>query len=267
MVSNRETMMPYVHRQSAARLLSIAPMAAIVAAFVLVLSLIVKAQTPAPPTDEELASDLNRPGAAFHATVGSVTPSFETLKRGREIAQNGGKAGVSAACTTCHGFRGEGNDAMGSARLAGLPAWYFSKQIKDYASGMRKNVTMAPIAAGLTDDEATDVAAYYAVLPAPELVASTVDNRTWYGARLANSGDAEKAIPACVNCHGPSGTGLSPSVPYLAGQHSRYLARQLRDWREGSRANDNERVMHAVAEKMTDKDVRAVTEFYQNLAH
>jgi cytochrome c553 len=259
-------MMPYDHRQGVARLLSIAAMTAIAAAFVFVLSLIVKAQTPTPPTDEELASNLNRPGAAFHATAGSVTPSLETLKRGREIAQNGGRARASAACTTCHGFRGEGNDAMGSARLAGLPASYFLKQIKDYASRKRNDVTMAPIAAALTDDEASDLASYYAVLPAPKLVASTADNHTSYGAKLANSGDAEKAIPACVNCHGPYGTGLSPSVPYLAGQHSHYLARQLRDWLKGSRANDDERVMHVVAEKLTDEDVWAVTKFYQNSA-
>jgi cytochrome c553 len=44
--------------------------------------------------------------------------------------------------------------------------------------------------------------------------------------------------------------GLSPSVPYLAGQHARYLADQLRDWLEGSRG-----VMHAVAQKMTDEDI------------
>jgi cytochrome c553 len=255
--------MHHNRKHRAARLIAIAATAA---ALLFVLSIVVKAQTATAPSDEELASGLTRAGGVFHATAGDVPPPLDTLKHGREIALSGGKGAASAACASCHGVRGEGNDALGAARLTGLPAWYLKKQMKDYATGARKSAIMAPIAAALPDSEANDLASYYAVLAAPLLAPAAAGGGTSYGARLASFGNADKAIPACVNCHGPLATGLSPSVPYLAGQNASYLADQLRDWLEGSRANDEGGVMHSVAQKMTDEDIRAVTEYYQNSA-
>jgi len=113
--------MPHNRKHRAVRLLAIA---ATTAALLFVLSVIVKAQTATAPTDEELISGLTRAGSVFHATTGDAPPTLDTLKHGREIALSGGKGAASAACASCHGVRGEGNDALGAARLAGLPGWY-----------------------------------------------------------------------------------------------------------------------------------------------
>jgi cytochrome c553 len=40
---------------------------------------------------------------------------------------------------------------------------------------------------------------------------------------------------ACQSCHGPNGNSPSPDFPMLAGQTSRYLYVQLRDFKEGRR--------------------------------
>ncbi len=227
--------MHHNRKHRAGRLLAIAATAA---ALLFVLSILVRAQAVTAPTDEELASGLTRAGGLFHATAGDTPPTLGNLQHGRDIAQSGGKGAASAACASCHGARGEGNDGLGAPRLAGLPAWYLLKQMRDYAAGARKSEIMQPIAAALPDNEASDLASYYAVLAAPVLAPSATDDGKSYGARLASVGNADKAIPACVNCHGPLGTGLTPSVPYLAGQHAGYLEHQLRDWLAGSRAND-----------------------------
>ena len=56
------------------------------------------------------------------------------------------------------------------------------------------------------------------------------------------SAKAQEAVPAkaaaCVACHGPGGTQpLQPDYPRLAGQTSRYLYLQMRDFQEGRRDN------------------------------
>jgi cytochrome c553 len=51
----------------------------------------------------------------------------------------------------------------------------------------------------------------------------------------------------------------------LAGQHSGYIAAQLKSFREGARANDPNGVMRAVASKMSEHDMRAVAEYAAGL--
>ncbi|MEO5698166.1 MAG: c-type cytochrome [Burkholderiaceae bacterium] len=52
---------------------------------------------------------------------------------------------------------------------------------------------------------------------------------------------AEAAAPAkaavCAACHGPGGTSSQPAYPHLAGQGSRYLYLQLKDFQEGRRSD------------------------------
>jgi cytochrome c553 len=45
-----------------------------------------------------------------------------------------------------------------------------------------------------------------------------------------------KKAEACVACHGPNGNSTQPQFPILAGQTARYLYLQLKDFKEGRRA-------------------------------
>ena len=47
---------------------------------------------------------------------------------------------------------------------------------------------------------------------------------------------ASKAV-LCAGCHGLDGNGVNALWPKLAGQHEAYLAKQLRDFRDGRRSN------------------------------
>lgn len=71
-------------------------------------------------------------------------------------------------CAACHGFEGEGNEALRGPSLLGQHGWYLVRQIQGYQSGLRGTHpddvygrTMAPMAATLPDEQAIrDVVAY-----------------------------------------------------------------------------------------------------------
>jgi len=65
-------------------------------------------------------------------------------------------------CAGCHGPTGAGNDALGYPRLAGRGAAYVAAQLHAFKSGGRKSATMEAMAAGLTDTDIDNLAAYIA---------------------------------------------------------------------------------------------------------
>ncbi|MEJ2513870.1 MAG: cytochrome c [Gammaproteobacteria bacterium] len=83
------------------------------------------------------------------------------------VAQASGNAALgktkSAPCAACHGADGKGT-APNFPVLAGQHASYLAHSLKEYRSGARKNAVMAPQAAGLSDADIADLAAYYASL-------------------------------------------------------------------------------------------------------
>ncbi|MGR3511991.1 MAG: c-type cytochrome [Paracoccaceae bacterium] len=216
------------------------------------------------PGIEALEARLEDDRAMYNARVEAEVDD-DLLELGRLVAMGGSDAGGSGmACIACHGVQGQGDGSGAFPRLASLPGWYMYKQLKDYASGSRPNDVMSGVALRLTEREMEAVSAYYAAIQAPfPPVVGHVDGATLqWGGQLGAVGSAERGIPACVNCHGPSGTGNPPSVPYLAGQYANYMTYQLQLWKEGVRDNDIGNVMSSIASKMTEEDMRAVSEYY-----
>ncbi len=221
-----------------------------------------RAETPGINT---LETRLDDERTLFNATLGQREDDDDILELGRLVAMGGAENGGSGmACVTCHGGAGQGDGAGVFPRLTGLPGWYSYKQLQDYASGARPNEVMSGIAQRLTDREREAVAAYYAAVEAPVIgpTAPADQELLQWGGQLAAVGNAEKGIPACVNCHGAQGTGDPPSVPYLAGQYANYMAYQLELWKAGQRDNDAMNVMSSIASKMTTEDMRAVSEYF-----
>lgn len=69
----------------------------------------------------------------------------------------------SQMCAVCHGAQGIAT-APDAPHLAGQPAIYVSSQLQAYRSGTRKHEVMAVMARGLTDDDISNLAAWYASL-------------------------------------------------------------------------------------------------------
>ena len=86
------------------------------------------------------------------------------------------------------------------------------------------------------------------------------------GAKLYAGGDKERGVAACMACHGPNGAGNGAAkFPSLSGQHAEYVKKQLKDFRDGNRSNDMNKMMRAVAGKMTDAQIEAVAEYISGL--
>lgn len=173
-----------------------------------------------------------------------------------------GKA-AAAVCVACHQADGGGMAPAGAdpwPALAGLDAGYIIKQLNDFNSGARKNVSMQPFAQMLNEQQVTDVAAYYESLPVPTRTAPQVDPELLaHGEKLALQGDWDRYIVRCVACHGPGNAGVGSDFPRLAGQLPEYLRQQLEAYRDGARSNDPQDLMGSIARRMSDRDIEAVS--------
>lgn len=186
---------------------------------------------------------------------------------GATLANQGNGRGAMP-CVTCHGVDGNGQEAAGFPRLAGLNAVYLRHQLDSYAENTRSHPIMTPIASALNEVERQVLADYYSTLPVLGAVKalspiilpeSEQDN---LGAWLALRGRWEKQVPACVQCHGPQGIGVGTHFPPLAGQSAKYLADQLYAWQKGVRHNDALGLMKHIAEALTDDDIQAVSAWF-----
>ena len=171
---------------------------------------------------------------------------------------------AAAVCVACHQADGSGMAVPGSEpwpALAGMDAGYLEKQLADFKSGARTSVSMQPFAQMLSETQKKDVAAYYASLPsvAPKAVATDDAALLQHGEKLALRGDWDRYIVNCVSCHGPGNAGIGSDFPSLAGQLPEYLQVQLQAYRDGSRSNDPLDLMGAIARRMDDRDIAAVS--------
>ena len=192
----------------------------------------------------------------------------------------------AATCAGCHGE--DGNSAMPSfPKLAGQHQGYLVKQLQAFKSGARTSPMMAPLATGLDEQSMEEIAAYYSankisVNPAPSLAdndddddapakspeqkKADLDNLIAKGDDLYRNGNLKKEISACVACHGPYAEGNKPaSYPLLHSQHADYVIKTLSDFKSGARTKNNENVMHMIASKMSDADIKAVAYYISTL--
>jgi cytochrome c553 len=186
------------------------------------------------------------------------------MARGAVIAAQGTVTGAPP-CAQCHAFNGVSDASGAFPRVAGQSAYYLAEQLRDFASGVRSNALMTPIAKALTADDIADVAAYFAGLDAPFLPLRKPDEAlVKAGERLAKVGNESRRIQACDNCHGPDGAGEPPALPYLAGQYALYIALELRMWQRGYRKNSPDE-MAVVARALDDREIAAVAAYYQQV--
>ncbi|OOY83912.1 cytochrome c4, partial [Solemya velum gill symbiont] len=148
--------------------------------------------------------------------------------------------------------------------LAGQHADYIAKQLADFKAGVRTDPMMAPMVAALSEEDMADIAAYFESQTAKGGEADPVLVEA--GKAMYVSGNASTGVAACAACHGPTGSGNpAAKFPSLQGQHAKYTAKQLRDFRSGARGNDAGKMMQDVAASMTDAEIEAVASYVQGL--
>jgi cytochrome c553 len=78
------------------------------------------------------------------------------------------------------------------------------------------------------------------------------------GEALYNSGDATRGVVACITCHGPKGQSAIATWPKLSAQHAAYTAKQLKNFKEGTRANA---IMMGMSMPLNDQDMANISAF------
>ncbi len=168
---------------------------------------------------------------------------------------------VNTVCAACHAP--DGNSAITlNPKLAGQHPEYLLKQLTEFKSGKRANAVMSGMAAGLSEQEMKDLAAYFSAKKLT-LGQAASNGKGSLGEKIYRAGNAATGVPACASCHGPNGAGLPKQFPRLHGQHADYTLAQMKAFRTGERANAP--MMMAISAKMTDAEMAAVSDYIQGL--
>ena len=135
---------------------------------------------------------------------------------------------------------------------------------KNFKDGDRVNAQMTSMVASLNEQDMNDLAIYFENqknnqgFAKPDLVN--------LGQKIYRAGDSETGIAACMACHGPAGSGNPAAMyPSLRGQHAEYTIMQLKMFKTQERNNDSNAVMRSIANRMTDTQIKAVSEYIQGL--
>lgn len=165
------------------------------------------------------------------------------------------------ACTACHGKQGRAAPDGYYPRLAGKPAGYLYNQLINFREGRRHYGLMTQMVDPLSDAYLLEIAQYFSALdvpyPAP-LAAVAPGSVLARGKQLVSQGDPGRQIPACVQCHGTSMTGVAPFIPGLLGLPRDYLNAQLGAWKNGQRRAHAPDCMKAVVARLGEEDINAV---------
>lgn len=171
---------------------------------------------------------------------------------------------LTTTCVACHGQ--DGNSPSGDfPSLAGQSEAYLLKQMVDIKEGRREAVVMTGMLDNMSDQDLSDLAAYYAnqaMTPGaadPALVE--------LGEKIYRAGIARKNIAACSACHSPTGAGVDAAkFPALAGQWPKYTEAQLKAFRVGGRHNDGDgQMMRSTAMDLSDEEIAAVASYIYGL--
>jgi cytochrome c553 len=185
-----------------------------------------------------------------------------------------GKA-KSMPCSACHGADGN-SIAPTFPKLAGQNERYLLKQLKDFKSHSRIDALMAGIVAPLSEADMADLATYFSTQKISKGVPVS-DTLFTLGQTIYRGGKKEAGVTACIACHGPQGKGVpSAGFPALASQHSIYISKQLKLFRQHSiniqtgenkpsRKNDYEGMMINFAKNLTNKEIDAVSAYISSL--
>jgi len=191
------------------------------------------------------------------AALGAVLALGATTARG---ADNSAALDlIRKECSSCHGPRGI-SVAPTFPNLAAQQAVYLETQLRAFRDRSRADphaqAFMWGMAAQLTDAPIKDIAAYFAAQPpAPGTPADPAEVAA--GKKIYEEGVPAQSIPACQSCHRPNGEG-NDVFPRLAGQHRRYLERQLEVFAANLRANE---IMHATAQTLTALQISQLAAF------
>jgi cytochrome c553 len=172
-----------------------------------------------------------------------------------------------ASCMGCHGIKGyqaSFPEVYKVPMIAGQTAKYIAAALAAYKQGDRRHPSMRGVAATLSDQDITEISAYFEALgrDAGTALPETPDKapNPQVAALLQRA--------ACVSCHGANfAKPIDPSYPKIAGQHADYMYVTLKAYKADTnptigRTNG---VMGAISKQFSNAELKALADYVGSL--
>jgi cytochrome c553 len=215
-------------------------------------------------TDLPRGSDFTRLAGTAIVSLALAACAGFACAQGVTDATGSGEQRAVNVCSTCHGPRGVSTSPEFPV-LAAQQKEYIVNQLHAFRAKSRAEKDAHDFMwgmAGLLDDRLiSEIAIYYSSQPPargrPDADAAQIAR----GRQLFDQGSSDRGIPACASCHGETGTGMG-IYPRLAGQHAKYVAKQLTYIQSLVRSAP---VMHGIVKDLTPSEIQAVAAYAQSL--
>ena len=159
------------------------------------------------------------------------------------------------ACMACHGQTGD-SASPETPPIAGQQSQYLFLQLVQFREERRASPQMTSVVAKMSDKDFEDLAAYFsAQKPAAAHVAT--DPKKVAAGRLISEKEH------CESCHMPGFVGQK-HIPRLVGQHFEYILKQLRGFKDQTRA-DIDGSMTSAAQPLSQQDIENVAHYIASL--
>lgn len=204
--------------------------------------------------------------ACLRAVACALVVGHATYGAGAELTsqeiRTAAESKATSLCSVCHGPRGISKSPQFPI-LAAQRKGYLETQIDAFRKKTRSEKDahdfMWGIAGNLDEAIIGGIATYYSEQPAarghtdnPALVAQ--------GKELYDKGIGDRGIPACATCHGADAEGVG-DFPRLAGQHAKYIEKQLVYIQSLVRAAP---VMHGIVKDLAPAEITALAAYVQS---
>jgi cytochrome c553 len=158
-------------------------------------------------------------------------------------------------CSACHGPNGN-SSSPDYPILAGQTWRYTFIQLKDFKEGRRSDPQMSPMAANLSTDDMVALGNFFAAQKQLPTGFKADGNKV-------AAGKAKSDEVLCPMCHLGGFVGQN-EIPRVAGQHYKYVKKQLEDFKARRRTNDAGN-MTSIASTLSDDDIENLSQYIANL--
>lgn len=175
---------------------------------------------------------------------------------------------------TLHQMFGTGGEGPIRASAVQAPAPPAPAASPSPSSAPSTAPTQAPRAAAGATPPASAAATPAAPVPGRSALDFSASRPAWegylrgadpqQGKQLAAAGKPAAGVQACVACHGQAGITPSGGIfPNLAGLTAEYIAKQLTDFRQGTRKQP---LMNTIAQGLSEQEIGQLAAYYGSLA-
>lgn len=158
-------------------------------------------------------------------------------------------------CATCHGPSGSG-PGENIPPIAGQSELYLENALIEMRDNKRYSTLMGLIAKGYSDEDIKHIAAYYSSQEWKNSDKKVDKKLVKQGKKIADE--------QCVDCHGDKGLGEN-YTPRIGGLPSAYLYYAMLEYKKGVRNMDEGGASMSLVEDLSDKELKALAEFYSSL--